>query len=129
MLEIVGSLSFQTDSHLKQYLPIIKDSPVYPVIYDANNVVLSMPPIINGDHSKISPETKNVFIELTATDLTKAKIVLDTLVTMFAQYCTEPFVVESAEVTTPDGQVLDYPTFQLRKETVDRHQVTNIVGR
>ena len=73
-------LFFQTDSHLKAYLPIIKDSPVYPVIYDSNNVVLSMPPIINGEHSKISLNTKNVFIEATATDLTKAKIVLDIIV-------------------------------------------------
>ena len=65
---------------MKAYLPIIKDSPVYPVIYDSNNVVLSMPPIINGEHSKISLSTKNVFIEATATDLTKAKIVLDIIV-------------------------------------------------
>ena len=37
------------DSHLRHYLPIIKDKPVYPVIYDRNRVVLSMPPIINGN--------------------------------------------------------------------------------
>lgn len=37
------------ESHLKQYLPIIRDKPVYPVIFDANGVVLSMPPIINGE--------------------------------------------------------------------------------
>ena len=36
------------ESHLKQYLPIIRDKPVYPVIFDANGIVLSMPPIING---------------------------------------------------------------------------------
>jgi phenylalanyl-tRNA synthetase beta chain len=30
-----------------------------------------MPPIINGEHSKITLDTKNVFIECTATDLTK----------------------------------------------------------
>merc|ERR1712203_709101 len=109
---------YSADSHLKAYLPIIKDSPVYPVIYDANNVVLSMPPIINGNHSKLTLETTNVFIELTATDLTKTKIVLDTLVTMFSQYCHEPFVVESAEVTTPDGKVNTYPTLAYRKETI-----------
>lgn len=119
---------YSTDSHLKAYLPIIKDSPVYPVIYDANNVVLSMPPIINGEHSKITLDTKNVFIELTATDLTKAKVVLDTLVTMFGQYCAEPFVIESAEVTSPDGKVATYPTLQYRKETVDKDEVNNIVG-
>ena len=40
------------DSHLRHYLPIIQDKPVYPVIYDKNRVVLSMPPIINGKHVK-----------------------------------------------------------------------------
>ncbi|EDS40837.1 phenylalanyl-tRNA synthetase beta chain [Culex quinquefasciatus] len=38
---------------LKAYFPIIRDSPVYPIVYDANGVVFSLPPIINGDHSKI----------------------------------------------------------------------------
>lgn len=47
----------------RTYLPIIRDSPVYPVIYDSNRVVLSLPPIINGEHSKIKLETKDVFIE------------------------------------------------------------------
>uniref|UniRef100_A0A8D1LCT6 Phenylalanine--tRNA ligase beta subunit n=1 Tax=Sus scrofa TaxID=9823 RepID=A0A8D1LCT6_PIG len=49
------------------------------VIYDSNGVVLSMPPIINGNHSKITVNTRNVFIECTGTDFTKAKIVLDTI--------------------------------------------------
>ena len=90
--------TFQTDSHMKQYLHIIKDSPVYPVIYDSNGVVLSMPPIINGDHSKITLNTKNVFIECTGTDLTKTKVVLDTLVTMFSVYSSEPFSIEAGDV-------------------------------
>ena len=38
----------------------------------------SLPPIINGAHSAISLQTRDVFIECTATDLTKAKIVLNT---------------------------------------------------
>ena len=42
------NLFLQGDSHLKSYLPIIRDKPVYPVIYDRNRVVLSMPPIVNG---------------------------------------------------------------------------------
>ena len=62
---------FQTHAQLKQYLPIIRDSKVYPIIYDSKGVVLSMPPIINGYHSRITLNTKNVFIECTATDLTK----------------------------------------------------------
>jgi phenylalanyl-tRNA synthetase beta chain len=64
---------YSTHAQLKQYLPIIKDSPVYPLVLDSNGVVLSLPPIINGDHSKITLNTKNVLIECTATDLTKVR--------------------------------------------------------
>ena len=54
----LSRLLFQSDSHLKQYLGIIRDSPVYPVIYDSVGTVLSMPPIINGNKSKITLDTK-----------------------------------------------------------------------
>merc|ERR1712085_243563 len=48
--------------HLKPYVPIISDSPVYPVVMYEEDV-LSLPPIINGAKSKITLETKNVLIE------------------------------------------------------------------
>jgi phenylalanyl-tRNA synthetase beta chain len=81
----------QKDRHLGRYLHIIRDSPVYPVIYDANRVVCSLPPIINGDHSKISVKTRNIFIECTATDKTKVEIVINILVAMFSEYAKEKF--------------------------------------
>jgi len=82
----------QSDKRLSKFLKIIEDSPVYPVIYDAQRRVLSLPPIINSWHSKLSLKTRNVFIECTGTDLTKTKIVLNTMVAMFAEYCSERFV-------------------------------------
>jgi len=95
--------------HIKEYTGIIYDSPVYPVIYDKNRTVMSLPPIINGAASKIGPKTKNMFIECTATDLTKAKVVLNTIVAMFSRYCSEPDSVEQVEVVydqpvVPGGQ-------------------------
>lgn len=81
----------QKDKHLGRYLHIIRDSPVYPVIYDSRRVVCSLPPIINGNHSKITLNTKNVFIEITALDKTKLEIVNKIMVTMFSQYTSEPF--------------------------------------
>ncbi|ELT99894.1 hypothetical protein CAPTEDRAFT_158835 [Capitella teleta] len=119
---------YETDSHLRHFLPIIRDKPVYPVIYDQNNVVLSMPPIINGDHSKITLNTKNVFIEATATDLTKAKVVLDTLVAMFSVYCAEPFVCEYAEVVNPDGTKCLYPDLSYRNETIAADKINQLLG-
>ena len=91
-------LTDPNSKHLKPYVPIIYDSPVYPVIYDAADTVLSLPPIINSRHSRIQPHTKDVFIECTATDLTKANVVLDTVVTMFSEHCATPFTVEPVDV-------------------------------
>ena len=81
------------DKSLSRYLPIIRDSPVYPVIYDSKRTVCSLPPVINGNHSKISPNTRNIFIEITALDRTKVEIVNHILVTMFSQYTEEPFTL------------------------------------
>ncbi|KAJ4936088.1 hypothetical protein JOQ06_017612 [Pogonophryne albipinna] len=119
---------YKTDSHLRHYLHIIEDKPLYPVIYDCNGIVLSMPPIINGDHSKITLKTKNVFVECTATDLTKAKIVLDMMVTMFSEYCSQPFTVEEAEVVYPDGKTCKYPELAYRKEKLSSDFVNRKVG-
>jgi phenylalanyl-tRNA synthetase beta chain len=89
---------YENDKHLSKYLHIIRDSPVYPVIYDSQRTVCSLPPIINGDHSKITLNTRNVFMEITATDRTKLEIVNNIMVSMFSQYCAEPFTIEPIEV-------------------------------
>jgi len=85
----------QSDKHLAQYLHIIRDSPVYPIIYDSTQQVLSMPPIINSQHTKITLDTKNVFIDVTATDQTKLAIVINMMVTMFSGYTKDPFTYAS----------------------------------
>ncbi|KMZ05509.1 phenylalanine--tRNA ligase beta subunit [Drosophila simulans] len=119
---------YSTHAQLKQYLPIIRESPVYPVIYDANRVVLSLPPIINGDHSKISLKTKNVFIECTATDRTKAKVVLDTIVCLFSEHCAQKFTVEPCDVVQPDGSVISYPELEVREERISVKRANAYIG-
>ena len=58
----------------------------------------SLPPIINGNHSKITTKTRNVFIEITATDRTKVEVVCNILVAMFSQYTSEKFTVEPIKI-------------------------------
>ncbi|XP_043926301.1 phenylalanine--tRNA ligase beta subunit [Protopterus annectens] len=119
---------YKTDGHLRHYLYILENEPLYPVIYDSNGVVLSMPPIINGNHTKTSLKTRNIFIECTATDLTKAKIVLDILVTMFSEYCQESFTVEAAEVMYPNEKTYIYPELTYRKEILTADYINKKVG-
>ncbi|KAH0839905.1 phenylalanyl-tRNA synthetase subunit beta [Lanmaoa asiatica] len=94
---------YETDKHLAKYLSIIRDVPVYPIIYDQQDRVLSFPPIINSEHSKITLNTRNVFIDVTATDDTKLQIVVNMVATMFSEYCEEPFTIEPCKIIFPNG--------------------------
>ncbi|TVY32274.1 Phenylalanine--tRNA ligase beta subunit [Lachnellula subtilissima] len=96
---------YEKDKHLGKYLHIIKDKPVYPVILDSQRTVCSMPPIINSDHSKITLNTRNVFIDITATDRTKLEIVNNIIVAMFSQYCDSPFTIEPVEIISPHNSL------------------------
>ncbi|CAN6663708.1 hypothetical protein TRVA0_035S00782 [Trichomonascus vanleenenianus] len=92
---------YESDKNLSKYLHIIQDQPGYPLFTDEANGVLSMPPIINSERTKITLDTKNVFIDVTATDKTKIEIVINELVAMFSEYCAEPFTVEPIEIVSP----------------------------
>ncbi|KAH8815732.1 hypothetical protein F5884DRAFT_190761 [Xylogone sp. PMI_703] len=95
---------YENDRHLGKFLHIIRDKPGYPVIFDSQRIVCSLPPIINGEHSKITQNTKNVFIECTATDKTKLDIVISIMATMFSEYCAEPFTIEPVQVISEHNQ-------------------------
>lgn len=116
------------DAKLKKYVPLIKDSLVYPVLFDANRTVLSLPPIINGAASAISLATRDVFVECTATDHTKACIVLNTVVCMFSQYTSQPFVVEPVEVRDAFGEARVYPDLSYREMNVSVEYVNSMLG-
>ena len=118
---------YSNDTRMKKYVPIILDSPVYPIIYDNNGVVLSMPPIINGDHSKIKLTTKNVLIECTATDKHKAQIVLNTIIAAFSQYCEDKFTAEPVRIIYEDHEE-STPVFLERSIIVDPIYVNSLIG-
>ncbi|KAF2092092.1 phenylalanyl-tRNA synthetase [Saccharata proteae CBS 121410] len=120
---------YDKDKHLGRYLHIIRDSPVYPVIYDSNRTVLSLPPIINGDHSKINLETKNVLIEITALDKTKVEIVNHIMVAMFSMYCEEPFTVEPVKIISPhNNESRETPDLTPRQMQAEVEYLNQVCG-
>lgn len=92
---------FKSDMKMKKFLPILECHDKYPVFFDKNRQVLSLPPIINSEATKITLDTKNVFIEITGTDLTKCKICLAILAAQFSQYCAgdDKFTIEQVKIT------------------------------
>jgi phenylalanyl-tRNA synthetase beta chain len=116
-------------NNLGKYTDIIYDSPVYPVIMDANSTVMSMPPIINGEHSKMSQATKNILIECTATDYTKALVTLNTMLAMFGEYCKVPFTYEPVDVVyETDGATKTTPDLSEPEFRATMKEVKNIIG-
>eukprot|EP00826_Nyctotherus_ovalis_P038706 TRINITY_DN3641_c0_g1_i4.p1 TRINITY_DN3641_c0_g1~~TRINITY_DN3641_c0_g1_i4.p1 ORF type:complete len:512 (-),score=137.26 TRINITY_DN3641_c0_g1_i4:157-1692(-) len=119
---------YETDLKLKEFLGLIRDFPIYPVIYDANGVTLSMPPIINGEHSKITLKTTNVLVECTAIDEAKASSVLNEVICAFSQYATPAFSAEAVNVVYSSRTEV-YPKLQPWNVEVDLPYVHRVTGR
>lgn len=67
------------------YAHILEGKSKYPIILDADNQVLSFPPIINGRLTTVTERTKNVFIDVTGTDLNAISGVLNIVATAMAE--------------------------------------------
>lgn len=93
---------YKKDLNLKGFVDILEDKELIPLIMDSKDNILSMPPIINSDLSKISLDTKNVFIDITATDKTKAYTALYVLCHSFSIYSKTPCTFESVEIIDGD---------------------------
>ena len=117
------------DPKLGKYLYLLDGFDEYPVMMDSNNVIMSLPPIINSQHTKMTLDTHNVFIDITGLDYTKCEIVLNTLVAMFSVYCKEPFTVEEVKVVnkkTNEGKI--YPDLKPRIFKADINYLRTISG-
>jgi phenylalanyl-tRNA synthetase beta chain len=95
-LEIIEH--YRLDKHLKRYLPLVEGAQAYPLLHDSEDQVLSLPPIINGDRTKIRPSTRNMLIECTGTDLVKLTTALTVIVASFSRYCLPAFYVEPVTI-------------------------------
>ena len=76
---------YEKDNFMKQFVPIIKEKAKYPLIVDKDDIICSLPPIINGEHSKVweylqifdhnwrlqsSPENMRFFVEVSRARIT-----------------------------------------------------------
>jgi phenylalanyl-tRNA synthetase beta chain len=78
----------------------------YPLIVDRKGHVLSFPPIINGELTRVVEDTKNLFIDVTGTELNAISRSLNVLVTALADMggAVETVRVEYSDhvLVTPD---------------------------
>ena len=123
---------FREDSKMANYTNIIpSESGLFPLIKDAKGNILSMPPLINSDLSKIDLNTKNVFIDITSTDETKGLMALNVLVTLFGMYSKTPFSFQQVQINYEHslGNNKLTPNFDLQREvTIRKSYIERLLG-
>jgi len=65
----------------KEYGDIISKSKLYPLLVDSNGKILSMPPIINSEDTRVSESTANLLIDVTGLDMRSINICLNIMTT------------------------------------------------
>jgi len=68
----------------KKYKHLVNGATKYPLLVDKNDEVLSMPPIINSELTKVDVNTTNLFLDVTGTDNFAVKKSLNVLSTSLA---------------------------------------------
>jgi phenylalanyl-tRNA synthetase beta chain len=91
----------------KQYGHILDGWKMYPVFTDADGKIMCLIPIVNSaETGKVDEETKDVFLEVTGTDINACKAALNILVCTFADMGGQPYSVsmkyEKEEFASPD---------------------------
>ncbi|MCH8003460.1 MAG: phenylalanine--tRNA ligase subunit beta [Nanoarchaeota archaeon] len=91
----------------KSYGHLLRGKKKFPVFRDANNEVLSVPPIINSHKTgKINEKTKDIFIECSGFDFNVMKKCLNMIVCALAEMNSKIYSMEliygNKKYTTPD---------------------------
>ena len=85
----------------RDYAKIVKDYPLYPLIVDDDDHVLSFPPIINGERTRVTIDTKNILLDTTGTDKRAVSVAVNIICTAMAEAGAKIESVEIGGVQTP----------------------------
>ena len=115
-----------TEMHTgREYAWTVEGFEEYPMILDSKGMVLSMPPIINGEYTRLDEATRDLFIDVTGTDLKAITEVLNIIVTTFADRGAEVYAVENHY---HDGSVLKTPDLSPKTMALDIDYVNGTLG-
>lgn len=76
-----GTQILRETSKGREYGHIIEAFPRYPLLFDSDDNVLSLPPIINGVLTTVTESTRNLLLDVTGTETKLVKFVLNIITT------------------------------------------------
>ena len=115
-----------TEMHTgREYAWTVEGFEEYPMIVDAKGMVLSMPPIINGEYTRIDEATTDIFIDITGTDMKAITETLNIITTTFADRGAEIYSVRNEY---HDGETVVTPYLEPREMTVENEYIVRTLG-
>ena len=102
------------------YAHLLENFKKVPIWLDKNEKVLSMPPVINSENTKVTADSKNLFIDVTGLDLKSCEQALNILVTGFFERGADIYSVNV------DGK--NYPDLESRKVKLDTDYLNKVLG-
>jgi len=108
----------------REYAHLVASRPVFPIITDARGQVLSFPPVINGILTQLTSDTRNLFIDVTGTDLEAVNGCLAILSTALAERGGR---IETVKTKYPD-RILETPDLAHRPHSLDLRRANELLG-
>ena len=106
------------------YAHLIENFDKYPLILDCDDNVLSMPPIINGELTKIKEDTKNIIVDVTGTDERAVNQALNIICSSFAEVGGQ---IKSMEVIYEDKTIVS-PDLTPQEQNVHVDTANELIG-
>lgn len=115
------------ESHPKgiAYRHLLKDNPVYPLLTDRTGKVLSLPPIINSDETKVTEKSRALLVDVTGPDEWAIKKCLAIIGAVFADLGWE---VQTVQVVYPDGRVEVTPDLAPERIKINLEDAAAVIG-
>ncbi|MGB9854293.1 MAG: phenylalanine--tRNA ligase subunit beta [Candidatus Bathyarchaeales archaeon] len=106
------------------YRHLVNWAHLYPLLVDRDGNVLSMPPIINGELTRVSVETRNLFLDVTGPSYDAVEKSLNVLATALADMGA---TIEKVYVKYPDHTVVS-PSFEPEKMRLRVDYANRLLG-
>jgi len=107
------------------YKHLLEQLQAYPLLTDANGKVLSMPPIINSEDTKVSSRTRNLFVDVTGPDKHAITKTLAVIATGLADLGAR---VETVKVRYPDGTMDTTPDLRPQAMSIATRDAEALIG-
>jgi phenylalanyl-tRNA synthetase beta chain len=107
------------------YKHLLEKFDKYPLLSDTGGKVLSMPPIINSEDTRVTQKTRNLFLDVTGPDKNAIEKTIAVIACGLADLGAK---IETVQVVYPDGSKEVTPNLQPQIRSIDPKAAERLVG-